>query len=71
MRIAEVARACGVSKQTVEYYIMLGLVEPLRPPGKSGRYFTAKHVTRVRLIRRLNQSGYTLRSIGETYLRQR
>jgi DNA-binding transcriptional MerR regulator len=70
MRISQAARAAGVSAQTVEYYIMLGLVEPLRPPGRSGRLFDADHVKRIRLIRKLNASGYTLQAIRETYLRR-
>ena len=71
MRISEAARAAGVSTQTVEYYIMLGLIEPLRAPDRRGRLFNAAHVKRIRLIRQLNASGYTLRAIRETYLRQR
>jgi DNA-binding transcriptional MerR regulator len=71
MRISQAAAAGGVSPQTVEYYIMLGLIEPIRRPGKRGRYFQDTHVKRIRLIRQLNQSGYTLRSIRETYLRQK
>ena len=69
MRISEAAKAAGVSAQTVEYYIMLGLIEPARQPGKRGRYFDDDHVKRIRLIRRLNETGYTLREIRETYLR--
>ena len=71
MRISQVARAAGVSTQTVEYYIMIGLVEPIRTPPKRGRFFDADHVKRIRLIRQLNASGYTLRAIRETYLRRR
>jgi DNA-binding transcriptional MerR regulator len=71
MRLAEAARAAGVSTQTLEYYIMLGLVDPLREPGQRIRHFTADHVKRIRLIRQLNESGYTLRAIRETYLRER
>jgi DNA-binding transcriptional MerR regulator len=71
MRISQAAAAGGVSPQTVEYYIMLGLIEPIRRPGKRGRYFQDTHVKRIRLIRQLNESGYTLRSIRETYLRQK
>jgi DNA-binding transcriptional MerR regulator len=70
MRISQAADAAGVSVQTVEYYIMLGLVEPLRLPGRSGRFFDAHHVKRIRLIRDLNASGYTLQAIRETYLRR-
>ncbi len=71
MRISKVAAASGVSLQTVEYYIMLGLIDPIRRPGKRGRFFDDSHVKRIRLIRQLNESGYTLRSIRETYLRDR
>ena len=71
MRISAAAEAAGVSKQTVEYYVMIGLITPIRRPGQRGRYFGAELVKRVRLIRRLNESGYTLRAIRETYLRRR
>ena len=71
MRISQAAAAGGVSPQTVEYYIMLGLVEPIRRAGNRGRYFDESHVKRIRLIRQLNKTGYTLRSIRETYLRQK
>jgi DNA-binding transcriptional MerR regulator len=71
MRISQAAQAAGVSRQTVEYYCMIGLIRPLRPPGRSGRFFDAKLVKRIELIHRLNRSGYTLRSIRETYLRNR
>ena len=71
LRISQAARAAGVSKQTVEYYLMLGLIRPIRRVGKCGRYFDKKLVQRIRLIRKLNETGYTLRSIRETYLRNR
>ena len=71
MRISAAAAAAGVRVQTLEYYIMLGLIEPLRPAGKRGRWFDADHVRRIRLIRHLNATGYTLQAIRETYLRER
>ena len=70
MRLSQAAAAAGVSRQTLEYYIMLGLVEPIRRPPKRDRYFDEALVRRVRLIRQLNESGYTLGSIRQTYLRQ-
>jgi MerR family mercuric resistance operon transcriptional regulator len=69
MKISQAARAAGVSKQTIEYYVMLGLIEPLREGPANRRFFTDEHVKRIRLIRQLNQTGYTLRAIKETYLR--
>jgi len=71
VRISEAAKAAGVPKQTIEYYIMLGLISPIRLPGRYGRYFDAALVRRIRLIRQLNETGYTLRDIRETYLEKR
>ena len=68
MRISSAARSAGVSRQTVEYYIMVGLIEPIRREDRHGRWFDAELVRRIRLVRRLNRSGYTLRSIKETFL---
>ena len=70
LRISEAAKASGVSIQTVEYYIMLGLISPIVRPGTRRRFFDEKIVKRIRLIRELNRSGYTLREIGLTYLRR-
>lgn len=70
MRISEAAQAAGVSRQSLEYYIMLGLVVPIRTE-TGRRMFDAEHVRRIRLIRRLNRTGYTLSAIRETYLRPR
>ncbi len=39
MRISPAAEAAGVSKQTLEYYIMLGLIDPIRQSDSRGRFF--------------------------------
>ncbi len=71
MRISAAADRAGVSRQTIEYYIMIGLIEPIRPADRHGRWFDEDLVRRIRLVRRLNRSGYTLRGIKETFLRSR
>jgi len=71
MRIGEAARAAGVSVQQVEYYILLGLIDPITPQGTRRRFFDDRLVTRIRLIHELNDSGYTLREIRTTWLRNR
>ena len=71
MRISQAAGAAGVSRQTIEYYIMLGMVEPIRQEGRRSRYFDDGLVRRIRLINKLNTSGYTLRDIRETYLQDK
>jgi DNA-binding transcriptional MerR regulator len=71
MKISQAARLAGVSPQTVEYYVMLGLIEPVIPPGTRRRFFDRRLVSRIRLIHELNDSGYTLREIRTTWLRRR
>ena len=71
MRISQAAEAAGVT-QTLEYYIMLGLVTPINdPPGSRRRFFDPNLVKRIRLIRELNDTGYTLREIRTTWLKDR
>jgi DNA-binding transcriptional MerR regulator len=71
LRISAAAQSAGVSRQTVEYYIMIGLLAPIRLPARGGRFFDKALVRRIRLIRRLNRTGYSLSEIGRTYLRRR
>ena len=71
VRISAAAQAADVSKQTIEYYVMLGLIDPVRVEGRKGRFFDAELIKRIRLIREMNKSGYTLRDIRETYLANR
>ncbi len=71
MKIGEAAKSADVSAQTIEYYIMLGLITPITAPGSRRRSFDEKTVKRIRLIRELNDSGYTLREIRTTWLRKR
>ncbi len=72
LKLGEAARTAGVSTQTLEYYIMLGLITPInQPAGSRRRFFDGGLVKRIRLIRELNDSGYTLREIRTTWLRNR
>ena len=65
VRISKAAAAAVVSRQTVEYYILIGLVKPIRK--ERGRFFDSKLIRRIRLIRQLNDKEYTLRAIRETF----
>jgi MerR family transcriptional regulator/heat shock protein HspR len=46
------AEAVNVHQQTLRHYERLGLIQPLRGQGQI-RYYTAKDIERLRLIRRL------------------
>jgi DNA-binding transcriptional MerR regulator len=68
LSIGTAAKEAGVSRQSLQYYLMIGLLEPtaVKPSGR--RLFDAAAVERIRLVRELNQSGYPLRAIRELFM---
>ncbi len=68
MRIGAAAAKAGISRQTLQYYVMLGLIKPSGQSSAGQRLFDQEAVKRIKLIRRLNRSGYTLRGIREIFL---
>ena len=68
VQIGEAAKRAGVSRQSLQYYLMLGLMEPTETTPTGRRMFDDEAVERVRLIRKLNQSGYPLRAIRELFM---
>lgn len=71
LQIGDAAKQCGVSRQSIQYYIMLGLLEPsvVTPGGR--RLFGTKALERIRLIKQLNETGYPLRAIRDLFLQGR
>jgi DNA-binding transcriptional MerR regulator len=67
VQIGEAAKRAGVSRQSLQYYLMLGLMEPTQTTPSGRRMFDQDAVARVKLIRKLNQSGYPLRAIRELF----
>jgi DNA-binding transcriptional MerR regulator len=71
MKIGDVCRHSGLSRQMVSSYCMYGLIrEAGRTPG-GHRLFAADVITRLKLIRELLAHGYTLRDIREIFLRNK
>lgn len=68
MQIGQAAKQAGISRQTLQYYLMLSLMEPTERTPTGRRLFDEKAVERIKLIKRLNQSGYPLRAIRELFL---
>jgi len=68
MQIGETAEKAGVSNQSLQYYLMVGLLEPTRITPSGRRMFDAEAVERIRLIQKLNKSGYPLRAIRELFM---
>jgi DNA-binding transcriptional MerR regulator len=50
---------------------MVGLLEPTEVTSSGRRLFDEKCVERIRLIKKLNDSGYPLRAIRELFLEGR
>jgi MerR family mercuric resistance operon transcriptional regulator len=71
MSIGAAAKKAGVSRQSLQYYIMVGLLEPTEITSTGRRLFNDKAVERIKIIRRLNNLGYPLRAIRELFLQGR
>lgn len=69
--IGQAAKKAGVSRQSLQYYLMVGLLEPTAVTPTGRRQFDHKAVERIRLIKRLNDSGYPLRAIRELFMEGR
>ena len=71
MPIGIAAKKAGISRQSLQYYLMLGLLEPTEIMAGGRRLFDEKSIERIKLIKELNQSGYPLRAIRELFLEGR
>jgi len=61
------AKKAGVSRQTLQYYLMVGILKPTQVTSTGRRMFDHKAVESIKLINELNQSGYPLREIREVF----
>lgn len=71
MSIGAAAKKAGVSRQSVQYYLMVGLIEPTEITPTGRRLFDQNAVERIKLIKQVNESGYTLRGIKELFIEGR
>ena len=71
MSIGIAAKKAGISRQSLQYYLMVGLIEPTEVTSTNRRLFDEKSIERIKLIKKLNKSGYPLRAIRELFLEGR
>ena len=69
--IGTAAKKAGISRQSLQYYLMVGLLEPTEVSPTGRRMFNEKGIERIKLIKKLNDSGYPLRAIRELFLEGR
>lgn len=67
-QIGQTAKKAGISKQSLQYYLMVGLLEPAKLTSTGRRLFDDKKIERIKLIKKLNESGYPLRAIRELFV---
>ena len=72
LKTRDILRATGITHQILYRYVTLGLVQEEGEGSRTGqRCFSPKTITAIRLIHRLNSSGYTLRDIKEIFFKER
>ncbi len=71
MSIGSASEKAGISRQSLQYYLMLGLLEPSEVTSTGRRLFDKESIERIKLIKKLNDSGYPLRAIRELFLEGR
>ena len=69
--IGAAAKKAGISRQSLQYYLMVGLLEPTEVTPTGRRLFDENCIERIKLIKKLNDSGYPLRAIRELFLEGR
>ena len=62
------AKKAGISRQSLQYYLMVGLLQPTEVTPTGRRLFDEGSVDRIKLIKKLNESGYPLRAIRELFI---
>lgn len=65
LTIGRLAKAAGVIVETIRYYQRIGLHEEPEKPLNGFRHYPQDTVERVRLIKRAQQLGFSLKEIGE------
>ena len=66
-RIGELARLAGVSPRTIDYYIGLGLLSPVKRSEGNYRLYDDETLERIRRIEQLKAQKFTLEEIKEKF----
>jgi DNA-binding transcriptional MerR regulator len=70
MSIGDVARACGVSVDTIRWYEKQGVLAPAQRARNGYRVYSAEAVERVRVVRRAIAVGFSVAELARIF-RQR
>ncbi|WP_251976967.1 MerR family transcriptional regulator [Salinicola avicenniae] len=65
MKVSELAKAAGVTAETVRHYTRQGLLTPQRDPDNGYQLFGARDLERLRFIQRARTLGFSLKEIAD------
>ncbi len=65
LTIGKLAKQAGVTIETIRYYQRKGLLEQPRKPETGYRQYPKQAISRIRFIKRAQQTGFTLKEILE------
>lgn len=65
MKVSDLARAAGVTGETVRHYTREGLLYPRRDPGNGYQLYDPDDLNRLRFIQRARTLGFSLREVRE------
>lgn len=65
MKVSELAKAAGVTAETVRHYTREGLLSPRRHPDNGYQLYGHQDLSRLRFIQRARTLGFSVREIGE------
>jgi len=71
IKLSALIKASGLSRQTIQYYLMLGLMKESARTDGGHRLFDKSAIERAKLINKLNKTGYSLRDIRELFLKDK
>jgi MerR family transcriptional regulator, Zn(II)-responsive regulator of zntA len=63
MKVSELARAAGVSADTVRFYTREGLLHPARDPNNGYQRYATADLQRLRFARKARQLGFSLKEV--------
>lgn len=65
MRVSELARAAGVTPETVRHYVRVGLLDAERDPANGYRRFAPSQLERLRFVRAARSLGFGVEDVRE------
>lgn len=63
----DILEETGISRQVLQQYITMGLVKEAGRTEGGHRIFNESAVKRIKIIQMVNDTGYTLRGMRETF----